>query len=57
MGSSKIDIQYFHIYYYYGEYRVGATRVYHTVIAAADEDSARAEFHIEYKGAHIKNIS
>lgn len=53
----KIDIQYFHIYYYYGEYRVGMTKVYHTVIAGVDEDSARAEFHTEFKGAHIKNMN
>lgn len=56
MSGAKIDGQYFEIYYYYGEYRVGVTKVYRTVEWGSDEESARAAFLSENKGATIKWI-
>lgn len=52
----KINGQYFTIYYYFGEYHVGQTKVYNTTMWSADEDSARAEFKMEYLNANIKYI-
>lgn len=50
------DHQNFIIYYYYGEYRVGITKVYHTITEAYNEDAARTGFYLNYPGAKIKNI-
>ena len=54
---NKISGQYFTIWYYFGEYRVGVTKLYQYVIWADDEESATAQFKLEHWGAHIKRIS
>lgn len=54
--AGKIDGQYWDIFYYFGEYHAGVTRVYHTVLWAVDEEAARVEFYRENKGAAIKYI-
>lgn len=53
----KISGQYYTVWYYFGEYRVGQTKVYHIVTWADDEDGARAEVLLNYHGAKIKNIT
>jgi len=51
---NKIEGQYYTITYYFGEYRVGVTKTYQFVTWASDEESARAELLMNYKGARIK---
>lgn len=53
----KISGQYYTIWYYYGEYYIGQTKVYREVIWADDEFSAKEQFFFEHPSAVIKNIN
>jgi hypothetical protein len=54
---AKISGNYFTIWYYYGEYKIGITRLYQWVAWGEDEEAVRAEFLLLHKEAHIKRIN